>query len=372
MSSLLKDIYSVSFLRQFSSVVRTVVPSFSEKEFQRLVMDENWSGLELKGRMKHISRCLHRFMPKNYKDAAKTIKAIIGQLRKSRIAEAGIEFMFFPEYIEMFGQDDYEASVDLIEFVTQFTSCEFAVRPFLIRYGQQMTDQMISWSLHPNHKVRRLASEGTRPRLPWAMALPAFRKDPAPIFPLLENLKADESEWVRRSVANNLNDISKDHPEIVMELAEKWRGISADTDALIRHGCRGLLKRAHAGALAFYGLGAVSGIQLSGLEVLTPQVREGESLSFSFTVSNANDTVQKLRLEYAIYYVKHLQKTSRKVFKISERSIEAGQSIAIVRHQSFKPITTRRYYPGIHRVAVICNGKELAESCFELRQEGML
>lgn len=367
MSSLLKDIYSVSFLRQFSSVVKTVVPSFSEKEFQLLVMDENWSGLELKGRMKHISRCLHRFMPEDYSDAAKTIKDIIGQLRKSRIAESGIEFMFFPEYIEMFGQDHYEASVDLIEFVTQLTSCEFAVRPFLIRYGQRMTDQMISWSVHPNHKVRRLASEGARPRLPWAMALPAFRKDPAPILPLLENLKADESEWVRRSVANNLNDISKDHPEIVMELAEKWKGTGADTDALVRHGCRGLLKRAHAGALAFYGLGTVRGIQLSGLEVLTPKVKVGESLSFSFTVRNENDTEHKLRLEYAIYYVKHLQKTTRKVFKISERSIGAGQSIDFVRNQSFKPITTRRYYPGMHRVAVICNGEELAEGCFELK-----
>ncbi|MGY0037975.1 DNA alkylation repair protein [Pedobacter sp. NJ-S-72] len=130
--------------------------------------------------------------------------------------------------------------------ITQFISCEFAVRPFLAKYGGQMMIRMEKWSLHESHKVRRLASEGSRSRLPWAMAVPGLKKDPSPILPILENLKNDPSEWVRKSVANNLNDISKDHPEIVIAIANRWKGLSKETDAIIKHGCRSLLKQGHA------------------------------------------------------------------------------------------------------------------------------
>ena len=132
-----------------------------------------------------------------------------------------------------------------IEFITQFITCEFAVRPFLLKYGDKMMNQMRAWSLHKSHKVRRLASEGSRPRLPWAMAIPALKKNPMPVLTILENLKNDPSESVRRSVANNLNDISKDRPGMVLKIANAWKGQNKETDAIVRHGCRTLLKHGH-------------------------------------------------------------------------------------------------------------------------------
>ena len=136
----------------------------------------------------------------------------------------GLEHMFIPDYIEVYGIDHFDLSMKAFETVTQFVSCEFAVRPFFIRYGNQMVNQMKIWSRHKNESVRRLSSEGSRPRLPWAMAIPALKKDPSPILPILENLKNDPSEDVRRSVANNINDIAKDHPDIVMKLGQRLEG----------------------------------------------------------------------------------------------------------------------------------------------------
>jgi 3-methyladenine DNA glycosylase AlkC len=157
--------------------------------------------------------------------------------------DGGLVYIFLPDYIEQYGLEDFESSVKAIENVTRFVSCEFAVRPFILKYGGTMMKKMRTWSLHKSYHVRRLSSEGSRPRLPWAISIPELKKDPSPILPILENLKNDPSEWVRRSVANNLNDIAKDHPGLVIELARKWKGISRETDAIIKHGSRTLLKK---------------------------------------------------------------------------------------------------------------------------------
>ena len=227
-------------------------------------------------------------MPADFKKDIALIKNLITLLRKKGIGEDGLAYMFLPDYIEVYGIDDYETSVDALEFTTQFVSCEFAVRPFLIKYHEPMVAQMLAWSKHENHKVRRLASEGSRPRLPWAMAVPVLKKDISPILPILENLKADPSEYVRRSVANNLNDIAKDFPEVVLAIAARWTGISKETDAIIKHGSRTLLKQGHTEILAHYGL-HTKGIELSNFKVLTPQISIGDSVEFVFTVSNTNN-----------------------------------------------------------------------------------
>jgi 3-methyladenine DNA glycosylase AlkC len=308
---------------------------------------------------------LHQFLPGNFEKAAKMIRAIINALRTNGI-EPGLEYMFLPDYIETYGIDHYEESVASIEFITQFISCEFAVRPFLIRYGPAMMKQMEQWSLHKNHRVRRLASEGMRPRLPWAMAVPQLKKDPSSVLPILENLKNDPSESVRRSVANNLNDISKDHPHIVTAIAQRWKGLGKETDAIIKHGCRTLLKKAHPEMLQYYGIAESTGLKISGFVINTPLVKIGNSLEFSFTVRNADDKKQTVRLEYAVYYLKQNGRLSRKVFKISERPYRAREKCAVVRKQPFKNITTRRFYPGRHKLAVIVNGRERKVGAFNL------
>ncbi|GHT30337.1 hypothetical protein AGMMS49574_09790 [Bacteroidia bacterium] len=277
-----------------------------------------------------------------------------------------VSFMFFPEYIEVFGLDDFETSVKTMEFVTQFTSCEFAVRPFIIKYGDKMLGRMLEWSLHENDMVRRLASEGSRPRLPWAMALPALKSNPTPILPILENLKNDTSEWVRKSVANNLNDISKDNPDVVKAIAKKWKGVSKETDWIIKHACRTLLKQGDEEVLAYFNHNKTGKVEVANLKVTNPELKIGEDLFFTFTLQNRERTPQNIRIEYGIYYMKQNRSLSRKIYKISERELQPDEKIDISRKQSFRIITTRKFYVGEHKLSIIINGREQMITEFEL------
>lgn len=365
MSSLLKNLYSPAFYERLSSVFVVTIPNFNKSNFVNAIFTADFEIMELKERMKHTSKVLHQLLPGNYSQNVDFIKKTIQQLKIKGIGEDGLAYMFLPDYIETYGLDDFSTSVEALEFITQFVSCEFAVRPFILKYGDNMIAEMHKWSQHENHKVRRLATEGCRPRLPWAMGIPALKKDPTSILPILENLKNDPSEWVRRSVANNLNDIAKDHPEKVLEIAQRWTGVSKETDAIIKHGCRTLLKQGHVEILKHYGL-SDEGILLSDFKVLTPEIKIGESLEFSFAITNTNLTAQKVRLEYAIYYKKQSGENTKKVYKISERVYSANSKIAINRKQKFILITTRRFHLGTHQISMIINGAEKEKVNFEL------
>ena len=365
MSTLLKDYYSPVFYKKLAGVLTAAVPGFNTKKFTERIFSDGFESLELKGRMKRTSAVLHTFFPDDFSETAGLISRIIVKLREERFGEDSFVFMFLPDYIETYGINDYEAAVRTIEEVTQFVSCEFAVRPFLLKYSERMMAQMMQWSLHENHKVRRLASEGSRSRLPWAMAVPVLKKDPGLILPLLTNLKNDPSEWVRRSVANSLNDISKDHPHIVVDIAHSWKGLNKETDAIVKHGCRTLLKQGHPELMKLYALDSTN-IALQQFRILTPEVKIGDSLGFSFSLRNESDTPQVIRLEYAVYFRKQNGQLTKKVFKISERLYEAGASADILRKQSFRLITTRRYYTGEHGLSVIVNGAEKELKYFRL------
>ena len=361
--SLLKDLYSPEFYDTLSGAMKTVLPSFSKQKFLEEIFTNDFSGKELKARMRHTSVVLHEFMPTDFKKTTATIRNLIDHLKKDGIGENGLTYMFLPDYIEVYGIDHFDDSMKAIETTTQFVSCEFAVRPFLIKYGNKMIAQMMAWSLHKNDHVRRLASEGSRPRLPWAMAIPSLKKDPSPILPLLGNLKNDPSEFVRRSVANSINDIAKDHPDIVIMLARKWKGFSKETDAIIKHGSRTLLKKGHIEILNHYGLKSKN-MEVSDFKIDTPSVKIGDHLSFSFRMSNKDRKKQTVRLEYGLYYNKANSQLARKVFKISEKKYEAGAVVEVSRKQSFKKITTRIFYPGKHQLSVIVNGEEKAVKNF--------
>jgi 3-methyladenine DNA glycosylase AlkC len=354
---LLKDLYSPAFYKNLANALSAILPSFNKQRFISQIFTDDFSDKELKARMRHTSVVLHTFMPSDFKKTVGILGKLIQQLKTSGSEEDGLAYIFLPDYIELYGIDDLETSVRALEEVTQFVSCEFAVRPFIIRYENAMMNQMKTWSLHKNYKVRRLASEGSRPRLPWAMAIPELKKDPSPIFPILENLKNDPSEWVRRSVANNINDIAKDHPDLVIDLARKWKGNGKETDAIIKHGSRSLLKKGHARILKHYGLKSKN-IRVSVFKIETPNVKIGEHLAFSFAISNLDKKKQTVRLEYGLYYNKSNGQLTRKVFKISERDYEPGVKVKVERNQSFKKITTRVFYPGKHRLSIIVNGEE--------------
>ncbi|MEO0474244.1 MAG: DNA alkylation repair protein, partial [Bacteroidota bacterium] len=258
----------------------------------------------------------------------------------------------------VYGQDDWEASIPALEHFTQYSSSEFAVRPFILKDPDRMLTVIQKWANHPNYHVRRLASEGCRPRLPWAMALPIFKKDPKPLLPILELLKADPEDYVRRSVANNLNDISKDHPDLVLNVAGKWLGQKKETDWIVKHACRTLLKKGVPQAMRLFGFGDPQAVRIQDMRISPATVSIGEKVTFSFTLLHTEGTPAKLRIEYAIDFVKANGSTSRKVFHITENQYPTGEEIRFEKTHSFKERTTRKHYPGRHHFTILINGVE--------------
>ena len=259
---------------------------------------------------------------------------------------------------------NWQLSIEALERYTPYSSSEFAVRPFIVKDERRMMAQMYAWSKHEKEHVRRLASEGCRPRLPWGQALTAFKKDPVPILPILEQLKSDTSLYVRKSVANNLNDISKTHPDLVAALAKGWYGDNEYTNWIVKHGCRTLLKNGNQEVLAIFGYRDSDSIDVDDFRLETDRISVGESITFSFTIL-ANQEA-KIRLEYGIDYVKANGKRSRKIFQISEISMSEDEKKSYTKKHSFADLTTRKHYPGCHSIALIVNGLERCRGDFEL------
>lgn len=355
MSELLKDRYSRAYVEKLAATMAKAWPKFDAAGYIAAVLGDGWVALELKSRMRRLSSTLYRFLPLSYAKQLTILKKVAPHF-------GGFEAMIFPDFVEQFGLDDFDASASALEWFTQFSSSEFAVRPFIVRHEKQMMKVMRGWAKHENEHVRRLASEGCRPRLPWAMALPAFKQDPAPVLPILELLKADPSEYVRRSVANNLNDISKDHPDVVLEVAQRWLGKAAPTDALVKHACRTLLKRGDSRALALFGFAGNLPVEVRGLKLSVLKLRIGESLGFRFEVSHRDRKPLALRLEYAVDFVKASGRTSRKIFQITEAIFPPATPRCFERKHRFCDFTTRKHHPGKHRVSIFVNGVALAEA----------
>lgn len=378
MAEAFKNFYNAQFFDRFTKDLKLVVNDLDECGFVSLCMDEEWEKREYKQRIAHIATVLKRFLPADYKEAVAKIMELLNYVEQTRPGFSEIDDTKFgltleygailDSYVEQYGQDDYETSVKAIEKITQFTTCEFVTHPLIVKYPDAMMKQMLAWSKHKHWGVRRLASEGCRPRLPWAMSLPELKKDPAPILPILENLKNDPARFVRLSVANNLNDISKDNPEVVIGLAKKWYGQSKEVDRILKHGCRTLLKQGNPQVMELFGLDSVKGISMEGFHITTPVVKVGNSLEFRFNLLNSNENKVRIRLEYGIYYRKANGTLTRKVHKISEKEYAARSGTPITRKHSFKVVTTRRLHSGLHQVAVIVNGNEFERYNFELAE----
>ena len=375
-----KNIYNEQFFQRFRKDLNLIIKNFDAQDFTSQIMDDEWENRAYKQRTKHIAKVLQHFLSSDYKEAIAQIFELLNHLKNklpdfSKIDDKNFQLLtleygaVLDSYVEQFGLDDFETSVKAIEKITQFTTCEFCVRPFIIKYPNEMMKQMLIWSKHEHWGVRRLASEGCRPRLPWGMALSNLKENPAPILPILEKLKNDPSRFVRLSVANNLNDIVKDNPETVIDLAKKWYGTSEEIDWIVKHGCRTLLKQGNSEIMELFGFDTVvEHIGIENFMILNPKVEIGGSLEFSFDLLNQNNQKSKIRLEYAIYYQKANGTLAKKVHKISEK-IYAGNSLTkIVRKHSFRVVTTRKFHLGLHQVAVIINGNEFEKYNFELIQ----
>ncbi len=359
MAEQLKNLYSEEFVNSLIDGIYDHYPNFDKKEFFNRVFDDSWESLELKERMYHVTRIMAEFLPSGYEEAVKI-------LMKAAPGIKGFGSMSLPDYSEKYGLEYWELSMEALEVFTKQCSSEFAIRPFIIKYPEKTMEQMLKWSKSDNEHVRRLSSEGCRPRLPWTIALPEFKKNPAPIIPILENLKDDPSEYVRKSVANNLNDISKDNPQITLEIAENWLGKSKNTDWIVKHALRTLLKNGDPKALELTGFSKEEKGEIRDFELSSDFIEAGGELRFSFELFNSLDNELKARVEYCVYYMKSGGKTSRKVFQIGNYELQPGGSKKLKRKQSFKDMTTRKHYPGLHKIGIIVNGNEVAVKQFML------
>jgi len=354
-----KNMLNLETVTAFALAIRSVYQDFPVDEFVKSTVDETWDDLELMARGKKVTVNMRAFLPQDYSEALSIMDKAI---------EACDAFfkLCFPTYVEMYGQDDvnWDLSMRAMELYTQYSSSEFAVRPFIIKHEKRMMEQMYAWSKHENEHVRRLSSEGCRPALPWGQALVSFKKDPSPILPILEQLKTDPSAYVRKSVANNINDISKTHPDLVAKLAKDWYGKNEHTDWIVKHGCRTLLKKGNRDVLAIFGFHDVSSVDTHGFTLDKSSVAIGEEFTFSFNIHTKEAT--KVRLEYGVDFVKANGKRNRKIFQISELSFAENQKKAYSKKHSFEDLSTRKHYPGSHSITLIVNGTERGTLDFEL------
>lgn len=363
MPVLMKDkYYNYDSLHDLASRIKAVFPSFQENDFVDHIMNETWDALELKARMRQITINLGKYLPPDYKQALGIIDQVVAGYPSGYNDYA---LIYFPDFVEVYGQDEchWDLSMAAIERYTPLSTAEFAVRPFIIKQEARMMQQMAVWARHDNEHVRRLASEGCRPALPWGQALTSFKKDPSPVLPILEQLNTDPSLYVRKSVANHLNDISKTHPDLVTKIARDWYGRHEYTDWIVKHGCRTLLKKGDPEALSIFGYDN-SPADISAFALGASSVMIGEELMFSFTVS-AKETM-KVRLEYGVDYVKANGRRNRKVFKISEILLKEGEKKSYTKVHCFADLSTRKHYPGTHSIALIINGIECEKLDFEL------
>ncbi|AWZ09596.1 MULTISPECIES: DNA alkylation repair protein [unclassified Streptomyces] len=278
-------------------------------------------------------------------------------------------WMTFPvnEAVAVRGLAAFEPALALLHDLTPRLTAESAVRPFLRADPGRALAVITGWTADPDPHVRRLASEGTRPRLPWAPHLPAFIADPRPAVPVLDALRRDESEYVRRSVANHLNDISRDHPGLAVDIAAGWRADPAPTtDRVVRHGLRTLIKAGHPGALTLLGHDPDAPVTVGGPVVTTPRVAVGSYLVFDYAVTHTGALPAELVIDYVVHHVKANGTRTPKVFKLTTRRMAPGETLTGTKRHSFKPITTRRYHSGEHLVQLQVNGRVRGEAGFAL------
>ncbi len=357
MAERLKDMFFTrSSMKTFAETIQRFYPEFDTEKFIRLVFDETFAVKELMDKMRHTTQCLKKTLPESYEEALAIIK-------KAAPYTKGFEALSLPDYVATFGMEDWDLSLPALYHFTKYSTSELAIRPFLAKDPEKVMTLMTDWAEDEDPKVRRFASEGCRPRLPWAMALPGFKKDPSLILPVLEKLKNDESEDVRRSVANNLNDISKDNPDVALEICERWHGLSKNTDKIVKHACRTMLKAGDKRALLIFGYSDPSTMCMKNFKLEKTKINIGENVRFSFDL--AIKVKSKVRLEYAISYVKAKGQHSKKVFKITENDYAPG-TIAISRKHSLADMSTRKHFPGKHHIAIIVNGVEMGRVSFEL------
>ncbi len=368
MAEPLKNSFGPDVPVRIADMITGAYPDFDRGAFITKALD-GYQELELTPRARHIAAVLAEFLPK---DRPRSLAILVDSLGPEICGAdlTGMEaFVYLPHvyFIADHGIDHFEAAMKAQYEVTKRFTAEFSIRAYLERFPERTLARLTEWARDPNVHVRRLVSEGTRPRLPWARRLRRFQEDPSPVLELLEELKDDPEEYVRRSVANNLNDISRDHPDCAVEVAARWLvDASVERERLVRHALRSLIKHAHAGALAALGYGADSPASIRSVTCSPATARIGGKVQIEVEVGNPSTEVAHALVDLRIHFVKANGSTRAKVFKGRELVLESAGVATVRKTVSLAQHSTRRRYPGVHRVEVMLNGSSRAEGRFDV------
>lgn len=364
-----RDVFNENVVNQLAENLARVWRGFDARAFRESICSKLKS-LTFSERNNLIRDSLWEHLPKDYPLALQIIlKALPPELPTCEVTGFG-GFIVLPqnEFVAKYGLDHYDLSMQALYQMTKRFTAEGAIRPFLQKYPEKTLAILSKWAEDEHCHVRRLVSEGTRPRLPWAMQLKQFIKDPRPVLRLLEKLKADPELMVRRSVANNLNDIAKDHPDLVVKTLKGWKKLDDDgTQWLIRHAARTLVKQGNKDVLAVLGFDSKIGIAVSKIQLNKPVLKMGGDINFSFEIKSRSNQAQNLMIDYIVHHVKANGKLAPKVFKLTNKILKAGETLHISKRHSFRPISTRKYYTGKHALEVQVNGVKYGKVEFELR-----
>ncbi|TGL64937.1 DNA alkylation repair protein [Leptospira jelokensis] len=362
----LKNIYSNEWIKNLSEIVSQVDAKITPKTFQLKVLESPWKQFELKERINRIADVFLFFWNEPLPLVEPKLLNMIDLLRSNGIQNFNFPYIFVNDIVTKSGLNDFVTSMRVLEKTTVFSSAEFAIRFYYQSHFDRTLKQMKLWSKHKEAYVRRLASEGGRPLLPWGIGIPEIKRNPEIHLPILENLWDDENEVVRRSVSNHLNDISKINPDLVLEFCKKRFGKSEILDKNLKHALRGLLKKGNHNALTIFSYDTKW--KPSQLRFVLKQkvVKIGDSLEFEIQFQQKSKNEEKIRIEYKIGFLLANQSYGYKTFKISEKLIPSNENVKIVKRHSFKTITTRVFYPGIHKITIIFNGREFESLEFKL------
>lgn len=355
----LKDIFNPARMRHIADALAAVAPGVDRARFLAAALADLES-LSVMERMRQVAKSLRLVLPDDYDAALAILRALAPRLNHAFAA------MAVSEYAALYGLEAFDVSMNALAEFTRHGSSEFAVRHFLRHDLDRALAIMTGWTQSPDEHVRRLASEGSRPRLPWSFKLPGIIAEPQRIAPILGALNADPSPYVRRSVANSLNDITKDSPDHALALAESWSRDDPHTRWIVRHALRSLIKKGDPRALGLIGIEDRADVVVEDLRVTPGTVRIGASVSIDFVLRSTAQDSQTLVVDYVIHYVKKSGAASGKVFKLKTVALPGGARVAVTKRQSLTDFTTRTHYAGRHRIEIQVNGRRLAETAFEL------
>lgn len=364
----LKSFFSPALVRRLAGELERVAPEFPGAAFVADACD-GLQQLELLERARHICRALRQHLPPEYPRAIELLLRSLGARHQSDELLGGgmAPFFYLPHvlFVAEHGLEHFELSLRAQYELTQRFSAELSIRHYLARDPERTLAALHEWSADPNAHVRRLASEGTRLRLPWALRVRWLDEHPERVLAVLEPLKDDPSSMVRRSVANNLNDLGKMHPTLLAETCARWlQGASRERRALVEHALRSAIKRGDPAALGLLGYGGKAAVAVEAVHFEPRRVPIGSSARVSFVLRSTARRPQELLVDLAVFFVKASGRATPKVFKLKRVTLPAGGHVQLGSRISLAVHTTRKPQPGRHEVQVLVNGAAFPAGSF--------